>query len=88
MVHVVKLDIKSFFDKKSSDFLGLSFRAVRRRSKYVCITHVSEKALNKMQLDIKKQIVRIGKNPTIKNLTRYNAMVRGYHNYYNGAWLS
>lgn len=71
--------------KKSNDFLGLSFRAVRIRNKYVCITHVKDKALNKMQTDIKKQIVKIGKHPTVRNLIRYNAMVRGYHNYYNVA---
>ena len=49
---------------------------------------MSDKAREKTIKDLKEQVKRIKKNPTVKNINRWNSMVLGKQNYYNSATLA
>ncbi|HDR5674376.1 TPA: group II intron reverse transcriptase/maturase [Bacillus anthracis] len=78
--------------KQQSEFLGFTLKAVKKGKKkngdtrYIAVTHVSPKALEKTKQDLAKQVRRIQKTPnsneTIKRISIYNSMVIGKHNYY------
>lgn len=78
--------------KKSSDFLGFQLKMERKgynrfgRRKYVCQSHIAEKARKRIKKQLKDQIKLMQKAPNenelIKNIRIYNSMVIGIHNYY------
>ena len=68
--------------KNYSEFLGFKLKAKIKRNKYVCISHMSDKAKNKVINEIKKQIKIIKKNTTTKEIMKLNSIILGSHNYY------
>lgn len=78
--------------KKSSDFLGFQLKMERKgynrfgRRKYVCQSHIAEKARKRIKKQLKDQIKIMQRAPNenelIKNIRIYNSMVIGIHNYY------
>ncbi|WP_428909272.1 group II intron reverse transcriptase/maturase [Niallia sp. Krafla_26] len=78
--------------KKSSEFLGFELRMERkgydrfRRKKYVCQSHITEKARKRIKKQLKDQIKLMQRvpdgNELIKNVRIYNSIVIGIHNYY------
>ncbi|WP_150476147.1 group II intron reverse transcriptase/maturase, partial [Bacillus sp. BNPI-92] len=77
--------------KQQSEFLGFTLKAVKKGKKngntrYIAVTHISPKALEKTKQDLAKQVKRIQRTPnsneTIKRISIYNSMVIGKHNYY------
>ncbi|RID81467.1 group II intron reverse transcriptase/maturase [Peribacillus asahii] len=69
-----------------SSFLGFEIKAEKKGERYVMHTHVSQKAIKSIRLQLKNQIHAIQKSPnsnqTIIEISRYNALVIGIHNYY------
>ncbi|WP_211231181.1 group II intron reverse transcriptase/maturase [Cetobacterium somerae] len=70
-----------------SEFLGFKIKTRKKNNKRVVTSHMSDKAKEKTIKDLKEQVKRIKKNPTVKNINRWNAMVLGKQNYYNSATL-
>ncbi|WP_318582053.1 group II intron reverse transcriptase/maturase [Bacillus paranthracis] len=78
--------------KQESEFLGFTLKAVKKgkrkdgNTRYITVTHVSPKSLEKTKKELAKQVRRIQKtqnsNETIKRISIYNSMVIGKHNYY------
>lgn len=78
--------------KKSSEFLGFDLKMERKgydrvgNKKFVCQSHITEKARRRIKGQLKNQIKVIQRAPTgtelIKQLQIYNSMVIGIHNYY------
>jgi group II intron reverse transcriptase/maturase len=78
--------------KRSSEFLGFELKMERKgydrfgRRKYVCQSHIAEKARKRIKEQLKDQIKLMQKTPDgnelIKNVRIYNSMVIGIHNYY------
>ncbi len=78
--------------KKSSEFLGFELKMERKgtdrfgRKKFVCQSHIAEKARTRIKKQLKDQIKLMQKAPSgtdlIKNAQIYNSMVIGIHNYY------
>lgn len=74
-----------------SDFLGFKIK-VRKKSKnarYTIISHIEDKAKERVKTKIKSKLKDIKKSTTPKqienNLQEYNQIVIGVHNYYNKA---
>lgn len=68
-----------------SEFLGFKMKAVDKGRKKVVQSHMCDKAVKMATAKLKEQIKRIqhsqdGKMP--QEISKYNAMVRGIHNYY------
>jgi group II intron reverse transcriptase/maturase len=81
--------------KGYSDFLGLKMKVQRKgikhyngndKKKYTVISKVSDKAVQRMITNIKRQIKKIqhAKDPE-RELAKLNQMIFGYHNYYDCA---
>ncbi|MFC9449698.1 group II intron reverse transcriptase/maturase [Bacillus cereus] len=72
--------------KESSEFLGFEIKMVKKGSKLIARTHISNKTKKKIQKQFEDQIAVIqrSKNEGLKNkaIVRYNSMVIGTHNYY------
>ncbi|PGS64256.1 group II intron reverse transcriptase/maturase [Bacillus thuringiensis] len=78
--------------KKNSEFLGFELKMERKgydrfgRRKYVCQSHIAEKARKRIKKQLKDQIKLMQRVPNgnelIKNVRIYNSMVIGIHNYY------
>ena len=78
--------------KKSSEFLGFELKMVRKgydrykRRKYICQSHITEKARKRIKNQLKEHIKLMQKAPNgnelIHNVRIYNSMVIGIHNYY------
>lgn len=78
--------------KQSSEFLGFDLKMERKgydrlgRKRYICHSHVTEKAKQKVKKQLKDQIKKMQKSASddevIKNVQIYNSMVIGIHNYY------
>lgn len=78
--------------KNSSEFLGFELKMERKgydrvgRENFVCQSHVCEKAKKRIKGQLKEQIKKVQKSPNgnelLRNLTIYNSMVIGIHNYY------
>lgn len=78
--------------KQSSEFLGFDLKMVRKgydrmgRKRYVCHSHVTEKAKQRVKKQLKSQVKLMQKSASdddlIKNIQIYNSMVVGIHNYY------
>lgn len=78
--------------KKSSEFLGFDLKMERKgydrvgNKKFVCQSHITEKARKRIKDQLKNQIKVIQRAPNGTELMRqlqiYNSMVIGIHNYY------
>ncbi|WP_374965778.1 group II intron reverse transcriptase/maturase [Lysinibacillus sp. RS5] len=78
--------------KKSSEFLGFDLKMKRKgydrvgRKKFVCQSHITEKARLRIKKQLKDQIIQMQRAPNgndlIKQVQIYNSMVIGIHNYY------
>ena len=85
----VKKNQKSLTLKKnSSEFLGFSFRAIRKgktRMGYVAQSNMTKKAKSNALIKIKDSIKAIQKKPCIETVWHYNTVVMGIQNYYAAA---
>lgn len=72
--------------KKGSDFLGFTLHMKPKKKKWTMNSHVSKKAIKRVHRNLKEQIVRIQKAKNnhikLKEVSKYNSMVIGVHNYY------
>lgn len=79
--------------KNYSYFLGIKFKVHRKGkksnkdTKWVVKSHIQEKALNKIKINVRKHITNIQKPKKSIGLAidLYNSFVMGIHNYYNCA---
>ncbi|MES5943614.1 MULTISPECIES: group II intron reverse transcriptase/maturase [unclassified Bacillus cereus group] len=81
-----KSQITDLWNERST-FLGFELKAERKADRYVMHTYVSQKAIKSIRHQLKTQIRAIQKSPnskeTVAEISRYNALVLGIHNYYN-----
>jgi hypothetical protein len=71
--------------KRYSEFLGFKLKLRRKKKKWIIKSHLTDKAENKCKENIKNQIHNIGKEPNQQSVSRFNAMVLGYQNYFRCA---
>lgn len=71
--------------KNTSEFLGFTIQAKRKRKKRVAITHVTPKKKREIVVRAKELIKELQKNTTINQITKYNSFVIGIKNYFQGA---
>jgi group II intron reverse transcriptase/maturase len=74
--------------KNSSEFLGFSFRAIRKgktRMGYVAQSSMTKKAKSNALIKIKDSIKAIQKKPCVETVWHYNTVVMGIQNYYAAA---
>ncbi|MDN6629895.1 MAG: group II intron reverse transcriptase/maturase [Staphylococcus equorum] len=73
-------------ETERSTFLGFEIKAEKKGERYVMHTHVSQKAIDSIRFQVKNQIRAIQKssnsNQIAVEISRYNALVIGIHNYY------
>lgn len=69
-----------------SEFLGFELKAVKKRKKYVVRSHMTKKAKIREKKKLVEQIKNIAhtknRDDEAKEITLYNSMVMGIHNYY------
>ena len=69
-----------------SEFLGFELKAVKKRKKYVVRSHMTKKAKIREKKKLVEQIKNIAhtknREDEAKEITLYNSMVMGIHNYY------
>lgn len=71
--------------KHWTEFLGFKMKAVSKGQKKVVQSHMCDKAVEKVTAKLKEQIKRIQhpkEGEQTQEISKYNAMVRGAHNYY------
>ncbi|HFQ7767189.1 TPA: group II intron reverse transcriptase/maturase [Clostridioides difficile] len=66
----------------NTEFLGFRFKAVPKGNRIVAYSHMSDKSMEKSIENIRNRIKDIQKQPTLKNIFRYNSTVLGIQNYY------
>ena len=87
----LKLDISSEksqivnLRKRSSEFLGFTIRAIRKKNKRVVHSRLSKKKKEAYKTEGLKRIKQLQKSPTATNAMRYNSWVLGIHNYSKAA---
>ena len=74
-----------------SEFLGFEMKAVRKRKRYVVKSHMTEKAISKETAALIEQVKQIAhvqdRDDEAREITLYNSMVFGIHNYYRYATM-
>lgn len=72
--------------KSYSSFLGFKIKASLKKKKYVAISHMNDKAIKQVKEKLCNQIDNIAhpvnEKDRFRQVTRYNAMIIGIHNYY------
>ncbi|MFD1414687.1 group II intron reverse transcriptase/maturase [Oceanobacillus jeddahense] len=68
--------------KNYSEFLGVKLKARQKGKRHVVHSHICDKATEKIQTNLKKQIKEICRSPSEHSVNQYNAMVLGIQNYY------
>lgn len=71
--------------RQSTEFLGFTIGARPKnttRGNWVAITRMSSKSRERVTKELRCRIKAISKEVTPQNVMRYNAFVRGVHNYY------
>ena len=72
-----------------SEFLGFKLKAVKKKSKFVVKSHMSDKAIKNATNGLKEKVVALQRPKNLldekQKLNRYNATVWGIHNYYKHA---
>lgn len=75
--------------KSSIDYLGFTIKAVPKRNKYVVKSNMSQKAMMREHIKLSQQIKRIQHCRNVEDnyvqISLYNSMVMGIHNYYQFA---
>lgn len=75
--------------KQYSDFLGFKLKVHKKSEKYTVISHISDKAANRIENNLIEHVKDIKKAPNEKERHRlvalYNSKVIGIHNYYSKA---
>lgn len=68
-----------------SEFLGIKFKLYKSKGKLVIQSRICDKAKNRILSDIKHLLGKIRKYDYAEYPKQLNAMIMGYHNYYNMA---
>lgn len=68
--------------KGYSEFLGFKLKAVKKGNKYVCKSHMTEKAKTNAIKSVKTGVRLLVKNNTSTQVNKYNSMILGMHQYY------
>lgn len=72
--------------KQDSKFLGFTIRKAQSKNRNIMRSHISPKALQAIEYQLKEQIKSIQRNPnskkTIEEIRKYNSKVIGIHQYY------
>lgn len=68
--------------KGYSEFLGFKLKLRPKSGKWVLKSHMTDKAHRKCKENIRKAIALMGKEPSQQNISRFNAVVLGLHEYY------
>lgn len=71
--------------KNYTVFLGIKMKAIKKKSKYVCYSRMSDKAKANVYKNLVHQVKVIQKIPTGKEVQKLNSMILGIHNYYRVA---
>lgn len=72
----------TYLKKNSSEFLGVKFKAVPKGQKFVVRSHMTEKNIEKVAENIKKQIITIQRHTVENEVVKLNSIILGVHNYY------
>lgn len=74
-----------------SEFLGFEIKAVKKRKRYVVKSHMTQKAITRETNKLAEQVKRIAhvqdRDEEAREITLYNSMVFGIHNYYRFATM-
>ena len=68
-----------------SEFLGIKIKTREKNKKRVVVSKIADKAIKKMDTNLKSQLKIIQKRPSRVAVGKYNSMVLGYQNYYKVA---
>ena len=68
--------------KNYSEFLGFKLKAIKKGNKYVCKSHMTNKAKQNAINSIKKGVNLLVENNTSAQVNKYNSMILGLHQYY------
>lgn len=71
--------------KNPSEFLGFKIKAYKKNKKWIVKTNMTDKAIDKAIETIKKQLDVVKKKNTTHEVTNYNSIISGLHNYYRTA---
>lgn len=71
--------------KSPSEFLGFKMKAYKKNKKWIVKTNMTDKAINKAVETIKSQLNVVKKKNTTQEVTNYNSIISGLHNYYRTA---
>lgn len=71
--------------RKPTNFLGFNLKAKRKRNKYIAYTSIPKNNKDEIQGKLKELTKNIQRQPTIKNIHRYNSYVIATKNYYKFA---
>lgn len=77
----------TYLKKNSSEFLGIKFKAVKKGGKYIARSHMTDKNVNKVAENIKKQIYEIQHHTVENEVVKLNKIILGVHNYYSMATM-
>lgn len=74
-----------------SEYLGFEIKAVKKRKRYVVKSHMTPKAIEREKDKLIKQVIQIAhvqdRDEEAREITLYNSMVFGIHNYYRYATM-
>ena len=73
--------------KEYSEYLGIKFKLKCKDNRWSIISRICDKARTRIVSDIKHIVKRIRKYDYSPYVARLNAMIMGYHNYYNMATM-
>ena len=68
--------------KNYSEFLGFKLKAIKKKNKYVCKSHMTDKAKENAIRSIKKGVELLVQNNNSVQVNKYNSMILGLHQYY------
>lgn len=71
--------------KKKTVFLGIEFKAVAKRGKFVSQSYIPKETISNIQKNIRPLVKGIRMNPIPIRVARLNAYIRGVHNYFEVA---
>ncbi len=71
--------------RHSSIFLGFEIKAVKKKKKYVAISHISKNNYIDISKSLREQIKLINKHSTGAQVQKYNVVVLGIQNYFQYA---
>jgi group II intron reverse transcriptase/maturase len=63
-------------------FLGFRLKTFKKRHKYVCKSKMNIKAFTKAVKKLKKQVIKVQRTNSAKEVNKLNSMILGLHNYY------